>query len=220
MTMTTQAMTTNGTPKPSRLALGRTGLPNRVHRRILAFRVTVEKLVADAHGGVVDALAAKRIATAVLAYTEAVRSQKRLADAADGKIILSEAELQGWSDRVVRHHAACDRILSRDLGLDGKAEADPVASARANFNRTMALRAQQTVLAPAVPGDRPAAGQLDGQACDPGSETIAATGNADLNPHAAGPAGDRPGAGGGGFDADADAGDDRHAGGGAGEVAG
>lgn len=93
------------------MAIGRLGLARRQQNRVLAFRGTLEALHLARHGSI-DALAAKRIASACLALAEALRAQSRLADAEAGKLELSEADVMGWSDRVGRNHDRCDRILA------------------------------------------------------------------------------------------------------------
>lgn len=75
----------------------------------------------DRHGKITGGVAA-RIESASKSYGEALRAQKRLADAEAGTIALSESELQGWSDRLVRHLACRDRIMA---SLDLDRQADP-----------------------------------------------------------------------------------------------
>lgn len=106
--------------RKSPMVLGKLGLSIRTSAQVYRFLCSVWTLVAEAHDGAVDALNAKRIRSAALTLAEALRAQTRLAQAEAGKLRLSEEQIMGWSDRVVRNHAACDRILER-LGLDKRA---------------------------------------------------------------------------------------------------
>lgn len=118
----TKQSTSAKRPKPP-VVLGRLGLSRRATGRVYAFATATWHLVAEANGGNVDALAAKRIITATLAYAEAARAQGRLADAAAGRITLTEEQTAAWSDRVGRNHDRCDRILAT-LGIAPLGPAD------------------------------------------------------------------------------------------------
>jgi hypothetical protein len=95
------------------------GLPKRATADVYRFVVTTWRLVAEQNGGTVTAMQCKRLRSAALAFAESLRAQDRLAQCKAGAIKLTESEMQGWSDRVMRGHAQCDRILL-GLGLDAK----------------------------------------------------------------------------------------------------
>jgi hypothetical protein len=95
------------------------GLPKRATADVYRFVVTTWRLVAEQNGGAVTAMQCKRLRSAALAFAESLRAQDRLAQCKAGAIKLTESEMQGWSDRVMRGHAQCDRILM-GLGLDAK----------------------------------------------------------------------------------------------------
>jgi hypothetical protein len=99
------------------MILGRMGLTERARGRVYDFMLAVWKMVADAHGGQVDRFQSKRIETATRIFAEAKRAQERLALAEIGKIALSEEQVMGYSDRVVRNHVQCDKVLEA-LGLN------------------------------------------------------------------------------------------------------
>lgn len=122
-----------------RVPLGRLALTPGVARQILDFRRHVEEAVAAASGGKVSLWQAKRIRTAALSLAEAKRAQVKLAKGG-----LTEEQEMGWSDRVVRHEAACDKALE-SLGIN-KDRATPSSFFDTFYREQQQRQAEQLAL--------------------------------------------------------------------------
>lgn len=101
----------DGSSTVYRIPLGRLALSAGVARQVLSFRRHLEVAVAAANGGLVTLWQARKIRSAAVAMAEAKRAQAKLAGGN-----LSEEQQMGWSDRLVKHEAACDRACE-SLGL-------------------------------------------------------------------------------------------------------
>jgi len=90
--------------------IGRLGLTRTAHDQVLAFGRQVRAAVQQASGRT-ELAAAKAIRTSVIAFAMAKLAQAKLEAAKKGKIALTEAEVMGWADRVVKFEQVADKTL-------------------------------------------------------------------------------------------------------------
>jgi len=109
----------SGTPKPCRLPIAGLGRGGVYLRRVtLGFRAAVEKAVM-ASQGIIGVYEASRIHTSTVAFRQAARIERLLAEAGTPGTVLKHDQWLAYNAALLRAKEACDRALtSLDLDRD------------------------------------------------------------------------------------------------------